>query len=117
MNTLRVGSRSTVLFLTISAAGCMQARIEESREMPTRIAANEAVVILAKPQVEGAGAEEGFMDCLSANLASGDEGVKVHSNDEFVDKMFPWFEPGTAPAKAEAVGALLTRPGVSETVA
>jgi hypothetical protein len=97
--------------------GCMHARTEESRELPTPIANNEAIVVLAKPQIEGAGAEEGFMDCLSENLAEGRKGIKVHGNNEFVDKMFPWFEPGTAPTKPEAVATLLARPGVTEQVA
>ena len=42
----------------------MQARIEESREIATPIAKGERVVILAKPQIEGAGAEDDFMDCV-----------------------------------------------------
>jgi hypothetical protein len=95
----------------------MQARVEESREMPTKIAQGEAVVILAKPQIEGAGAEDGFMDCVSEGLKGGGEAITVHGNNDFVDKMFPWFEPGTAPAKPEAVATLLTKPGVSEKVA
>ena len=85
--------------------------------MPTHINKGEAVVILAKPQVEGTGAEDGFMDCVSDELRGGKSNIVVRNNDEFVDKMFPWFEPGTAPAKPEAVSALLTRPGVSEQVA
>ncbi len=30
--------------------------------------------------------------------------------------MFPWFEPSTAPGKAEAMSALLARPGVADQV-
>jgi hypothetical protein len=101
----------------LALTGCMQARMEESREMQTQIGDDEAVVILAKPQIEGAGAEDAFMDCVSKQLDDGEQAVNVHGNDEFVDKMFPWFEPGTAPAKPEAVATLLARPGVSETVA
>ena len=121
-----VGSRSSaslVLVVPLAFAmatglsGCMQSRVEESREMPTHINKGEAVVILAKPQVEGTGAEDGFMDCVSDELRGGKEQIAVHGNNEFVDKMFPWFEPGTAPAKPEAIAALLTRPGVSEKVA
>ena len=103
--------------LPLILASCMQARIDESREMPTNIAADEGVVILAKPQVEGAGSEDGFMDCVSGNLTGGRRPIRVHGNDEFVDKLFPWFEPSTAPARAEAVSALLARPGVGERVA
>ncbi|MGQ0834660.1 MAG: hypothetical protein ACT4O5_06995 [Gammaproteobacteria bacterium] len=111
---------ATLLAPLVALTGCMQARMQESREMPTQIGDDEAVVILAKPQIEGAGSEDAFMDCVSAQLGDGNdggEGIKVHGNDAFVDKMFPWFEPGTAPAKPEAVASLLARPGVSETVA
>jgi hypothetical protein len=95
--------------------GCMQARIEESRELATPLARGERVVILAKPQIEGSGAEDEFMDCVSSGLDNGRD-VSVHDNNEFVDKMFPWFEPSTAPAKAESMSALLARPGVAEQV-
>jgi hypothetical protein len=102
-----------VLSFSVWAGGCMQARIEESRELATPIAKGERVVILAKPQIEGAGAEDEFMDCVSEGLA-GRNGVAVHDNNAFVDQMFPWFEPSTAPGKPEAMSALLARPGVSE---
>jgi hypothetical protein len=95
-------------------SGCMQARIEESREMATPIAKGERVVILAKPQIEGSGAEDEFMDCVGKGLSGGK--VQVHDNNEFVDRMFPWFEPSTAPAKPEAMSTLLARPGVAEQV-
>ena len=99
----------------VFVSGCMQARIEESRELATPIAKGERVVILAKPQIEGAGAEDDFMDCVSDGLAGGHHGIAVHDNNEFVDKMFPWFEPSTAPGKPEAMSALLARPGVAGT--
>ena len=116
MNAINVGSRTLVTIALLSGlGGCMQARVEESREMPTKIAKGEGVVILAKPQIEGAGAEDEFMDCVSNSLR--DSTITVQPNNAFVDSMFPWFEPSTAPAKPEAVATLLSHPGVSEKVA
>lgn len=112
-NAIRMTSACVGVLLV---GGCMQARIEESREMATPIAKGERVVILAKPQIEGSGAEDAFMDCVSENLGGGRQSVAVHDNNEFVDKMFPWFEPSTAPGKPEAMSALLARPGVAEKV-
>ena len=100
----------------VLVSGCMQARIEESREMATPIAKGERVVILAKPQIEGAGAEDDFMDCVGSGLRGGAQGIGVQDNNEFVDEMFPWFEPSTAPSKPEAMSELLARPGVAEEV-
>lgn len=117
MKAIEPWIRGTALVAPLLLASCMHARVEESREMHTQIAKEEAIVILAKPQIEGAGAEDGFMDCVGDQLAEGGRGIKVQANDEFVDQMFPWFEPGTAPAKPEAVATLLARPGVGEKVA
>ena len=63
----------------------MRASVQESRELPTLITKEEAVVILAKPQIEGAAAEDKFMDCIGKTLAQGASGLRVQSNDEFVE--------------------------------
>lgn len=105
-------ARTLVLLgASLLASGCMTAQLEESRSMATSIAADEAVVLLAKPHVEGATAEDDFMDCVGKKIASRN-GIRVHGNNEFQDAMFPWFEPSTAPQRAEGVARLLTRPAV-----
>lgn len=114
---MRKACRVTILAATVSLAGCMSAVIEESRELPTQIAAGEAVVILAKPQIEGAGADDDFMDCVGKGLDQASESIVVHDNDRFVDDLFPWFEPATAPARPEAVTELLNKPDVGERIA
>jgi hypothetical protein len=103
--------------ITVATGGCMSAQIQESRELATAITKDEAVVLLAKPVVEGAGTEEGFTDCIGENLRGGEHGFKVQDNNEFVDKLFPWFEPSTAPTRPEALSALFQRPGVAERIA
>jgi len=95
----------------------MQARVDESRDLHTRIQKGEAVVILAKPQVEGASAEDPFLHCVAAGLGGRDGAIATRTDEQFTDALFPWFEPGTAPTKPEGVATLLTRPGVAERVA
>jgi hypothetical protein len=99
-------------------SGCMTAKLDENRIMPTAIAKDEGVVILAKPQVEGTGAESDFMSCVGNKLARGrDDGVAVYGNQAFQDTLYPWFEPSTAPVRAEGVTALLGRPKVAKRLA
>jgi len=119
MNGLKTGSQCASAFALLTlVSGCMQSRVEESRELHTKIQKDEAVVILAKPQIEGASAEDEFIDCVAGGLAGhGDGAIAMRTDEQFTDAMFPWFEPGTAPSKPEAVAALLTRPGVAEKVA
>lgn len=101
----------------LGVSGCMHARIEQTRELPTAITSSEAVVILAKPNVEGAGTEGKFMDCVGKDLAGGTHPVRISGNTLFVDDLFPWFEPSTAPTRPEALAELLARPGVSQKIA
>jgi hypothetical protein len=111
------GCYPVVMLLTL-LSGCMQSRVEESRELHTKIQKDEAVVILAKPQVEGASAEDDFMHCVSGELSGHGEGsIATRTDEQFTDALFPWFEPGTAPSRPEGLAALLTRPGVAEKVA
>lgn len=114
---MRNACRVTIVAWALPLAGCMSAVIEESRELPTQIAAGEAVVILAKPRIEGAGADDDFMDCVGRGLDKASDSIVVRDNDRFVDDLFPWFEPATAPARPEAVSELLQKPTVGERIA
>ncbi|MDP9198242.1 MAG: hypothetical protein M3O07_03390 [Pseudomonadota bacterium] len=103
---------ATLLLIT----GCMTARLEEDRNSATNIAAHEAVVLLAKPHVEGITAEDEFMDCVGDKMSKA-TGIQVVENDAFVDSMFPWLEPSTAPQRPEGVTKLLARDAVADRIA
>ena len=125
--------------LCSSLSGCMTAKIEEMREAPTQISNTDAIVLLAKPHLEGTGTEEKFLDCLerelvgesvSANVASKQrEGKEVdprshlakgpfqiYADHHFIDALYPWLEPSVAPANAQGFSTFLARPGVQERV-
>jgi hypothetical protein len=110
---LSLGAGAAIL---VQFSGCMTARLEENRNTMTAIGADEAVVLLAKPHVEGIGAEDEFMDCVGDKMAA-KSGIHVRPNDAFVDSMFPWLEPSTAPQRPEGVTKLLSRDVVAERVA
>lgn len=109
---LSVGAGAALMLLL---PGCMTARLEESRNTSTAIEAHEAVVLLAKPHVEGISAEDDFMDCVGDKMAASG-GIQVRPNDAFVDSMFPWLEPSTAPQRPEGVTKLLSRDVVAARV-
>lgn len=131
------------LFVSLAAcgvlSGCMTARIEELREAPTQISSHEAIVLLAKPHLEGPGTEEKFLNCLERELVGEefsadvayrqregkefeprsslrDRPFQIYADDHFVDSLYPWLEPSTAPANAQGFSAFLARPGVTERV-
>jgi len=46
------------------ASGCMTSKVDETRQVASAIQANESIVLLKKPQLEGVGTEEVFLDCV-----------------------------------------------------
>jgi hypothetical protein len=110
MKTLRIIGLSLTLPL-IGACG-VTARLEPYKQSDAVIAEGEHVVVLARKQHSTHEAEEDFVQCLSDGLADGKNGLDVHSSKDFEDKMYPWFEPSTAPLSTDDLTALLGRPGV-----
>jgi hypothetical protein len=54
---------------------------------------------------------------VSDDLAGGKTPFKVQDNEQFVDQLFPWFEPSTAPTRPEGLAELMARPRVAEQIA
>ncbi|MCZ6774184.1 MAG: hypothetical protein O7G83_19680, partial [Proteobacteria bacterium] len=102
MNDSRIiVSACRVLFAcTLAAlfAGCVTSRIENSREAKTGIEEGESVVIMAKSYHLGNETEAKYINCIEGALARGSQGLRVIPRKEFVDSLFPWFEPRTAPS-------------------
>jgi len=100
--------------LLISLTGCMTTRVEESKNAATGILTNERIVILEASYHSGNETEDKFVDCVSKTVQKGNRGLNVFPDDEFIDAMFPWFEPRTMPRGPEALPALFERPGLTE---
>ena len=120
------------LLATVALAGCIHVKIDESRDVAATITSSEAVVLLAKPELRGVGSESGFLDCLEKQLLGHSiaketgpaQAVSVQGRHfrlvphrAFIESLYPWLEPSTAPADAEFARVLLARPGVRERIA
>jgi hypothetical protein len=99
----------------IGACG-ITSRIEPYKQTDAVIAKGEHVVVLARRQHSTHEAEEEFVQCISDGLADGKNALDVHSSKDFEDKMYPWFEPSTAPISTEDLTTLFDRPGVLQQV-
>ncbi len=102
--------------LAISLSGCVTSRVEDDRENATGLEEGESVVIMAKSYHQGNETEADYISCVEKALGSGSGGVSVVPNQDFVDGLFPWFEPRTAPADTKGLPALMNRPGVEAAI-
>ena len=106
----------TLAIASIALSGCVTSRIENSREGVTGIGDGEAVVIMAKSYHLGNETEAKYISCVETALQRGSEGLRVIPHKEFVDSLFPWFEPRTAPAETKGLTRLMERPGVADSI-
>lgn len=113
-NMLRIAAFGLV---AVSLSGCVTSRVEDARETVTGIGEGESVVIMAKSYHLGNETEEDYIRCVENALARGSDGLRVIPHRQFVDSLFPWFEPRTAPAETKNLPRLMERPGVADRIA
>lgn len=117
LQTMRACARGLgVALLSVALGGCVTSRIEDARENVTGLNDGEGVVIMAKSYHLGNETESAFIECVGDSIGSGSSGLRVIPNREFVDALFPWFEPRTAPADTKGLPDLMARPGVPEMI-
>jgi len=106
----------TIVLAAFVLSGCVTSSVEDVRTGVTGLDSGEGVVIMAKSYHLGNTTEADFISCVGKELGSGSGKLRVIPNKSFVDSLFPWFEPRTAPAETDGLSALFGRPGVAQQI-
>ena len=104
------------LMLLLASSGCVTSRVEQTRVAETGIAEGESMVLLGRASYNDRETEASFTDCIASEMARGRTPIQLMSQDEFMDQLYPWFEPRTAPVSAEQLGELFAQPGVRDRI-
>ncbi len=81
---------------------------------PTEIAPGERIVILGRRDAGHYETDRDFVDCVGNKLKG--LGIGILPEQEFIDAIYPWFEPRTAPKSLGRLTRLLEDPFVKEKV-
>ena len=73
-------------------------------------------MILGRRQASDYETRADFVDCVGDQVNSGTNGINVVPEQEFVDALFPWFEPRTAPLRTQDMERLMSEPIVAEKI-
>ncbi|MGB0954893.1 MAG: hypothetical protein ACPGZP_02725 [Panacagrimonas sp.] len=103
-----------LLLISLALSGCVRAKIEQFRESPVavRMSAGDAVVVMGRRHHGAHEAEESFTSCVARSLQG--SRIAVYPEQDFVDALYPWLEPRTAPKSAERLNQLLDLPVVEK---
>ena len=100
--------------LTCFLASCTSTTVDEFRQGETGIESDESVVILGRRQASDFETKSDFVECVGKGMSQGENAISVVPEREFVDAMFPWFEPRTAPLRATDLEQLLAEDVVAQ---
>ncbi len=108
-----VAGISFVCLLALSA--CTTTTVDEYRENSTSLTLNssERVVVLGRRHYADYETEPDFIDCIGEKL-NADREVSVLPEREFVDLLYPWFEPRTAPLGLKRLAKMLDEPMIAQ---
>jgi len=105
------------IFAGTVLAGCSTTtRLEPYKQTDAVLEAGDGVVVLARKHHSTHEAEQEFVDCISKELARGEDEILVHNSTDFEDMLYPWFEPSTAPLNIADMSELLDQQAVAERV-
>jgi len=111
---LRINRLGIALLLLASLASCTTTTIDEFRQGETGIENNESVVILGRRQASDYETRSEFVECVGEGMTRGENPIRIVPEQEFIDAMFPWFEPRTAPLRTRDLERLMTEAVVSQ---
>lgn len=114
MDTRRVVRQGVPLWLLVMLlAGCTTTTVDEFRQGETGIESHQSIVILGRRQGSTYETREEFVNCVGDHVSKGSRAIRVIPEQEFVDSLFPWFEPRTAPLRTSDLQALMEEPLVA----
>jgi len=89
-------------------ASCASTTVDELRQGETGIESDESVVILGRRQASDYETRSEFVECVGERMNQGEGAVSVVPEQEFIDAMFPYFEPRTAPLRTRDLEQVMT---------
>ena len=111
-NLVKTGGIISLLIGALSA--CTSTTVDEFRQGETGIENHESIVILGRRQASDYETRSEFVDCVGEHMGNGTNSISVVPEQEFVDAMFPWFEPRTAPLRTSDLEKLMAEEVVAQ---
>lgn len=100
----------------LACSGCVQTTVQGVRQAETQIDSGESIVILSRKHKTQGETEDDFVTCVSDSVNTGNGALPILSEGEFVDALFPWFEPRTAPLTMDDLATVIGRPLISRRI-
>ena len=107
--------RNCIMFSgALALQGCVTAKIDEmTYNRPEAGVGASSVVLLGRRHASDYDTEKDFVQCVRQHIQRRDETIAIIQEEAFLDQLYPWFEPRTAPMHPSAIKELLGQPAVA----
>ena len=106
------------LLLAGLLGGCVTSTIDEMvYNEPEAGIGDDTVVILGRRHASDYETEPDFIECVGEHVERGDPTINVLGEVEFLNALYPWFEPRTAPLRPADIDRLMAQPPVARKLA
>lgn len=97
--------------LLVLLSACTNSIIDEVRHDYVDVAEGESIVVIGRHHKSEYETELDFVRCIGLAISE-ETDINVIPEQEFIDNLYPWFEPRTAPIRLAGMENLLQRSGV-----
>lgn len=107
-----------LLCLCLLLSGCVTSTVDEMVfNEPTMGIGEATVVILGRRHASDYETEPDFIECVGDQISSRDKTIEVIGELEFINALYPWFEPRNAPLHPADIDKLLLHEPVARKAA
>ncbi|MEH6569686.1 MAG: hypothetical protein V7709_11450 [Halioglobus sp.] len=100
--------------LGLALSGCVTATVDEMVfNVPTDGIGDATVVILGRRHASDYETEPDFIECVGDHISRADKSITVMGELEFINALYPWFEPRTAPLRPQDIDRLMQQEPVA----
>jgi hypothetical protein len=109
--------RLLILASTLVLGACTTTTVNEHRTNPVGLTldGSEKVVVLGRRHAGQYETEPDFIDCIGGKLDD-NTAVTIVDEGDFIDSLYPWFEPRTAPLRLGRLERMLADPLIAQQV-
>jgi hypothetical protein len=102
------------LAMAWALTACVAATVDEMVfNEPTEGIGEASIVILGRRHASDYDTEPDFIECVGKHISSHDKSIQVIGELEFINALYPWFEPRTAPLHPRDIDRLLRQAPVA----
>ena len=103
------------LGLVLITTGCVTSTVDEMVfNEPLAGIGDSTVVILGRRHASDYETEPDFIECVGDHISRRDNSITVINEIDFINSLYPWFEPRTAPLHPEDITRLLEQDPVAQ---